>query len=225
MFIYGIPGRNQRFPGAGSIATLGIESIFTNVHVDKKIDLIIECTFRDPSTPQLNIPEGSLRTILKIYPKKAPFSTHKVHMYRQKDGEAMGSSLGVLVAKFYMGTVEEQVFSRIQRRHKYAHYIGDIFVQADNEDEVEVIHHTFQQCRSLNYTVELSSSGQLPFLDILICKMEDSLGTSAYTKQTNLGLCLNGDSEWVPCKVQEHHHQGKKGLHSLFYLAGHPPRI
>ncbi|XP_064079522.1 uncharacterized protein LOC135196612 [Macrobrachium nipponense] len=116
-------------------------------------------------------------------------------MFRQKDGVVMGSPLGVVFANFYMGTVEERVFSNIRTPCKYARYIDDIFVQAENEEEVEAVWRTFQQCSSMNYTVEFSNEGQLPFLDVLVYKTDDGLRTSVCTKQTNLGLCRNGDSK------------------------------
>ncbi|XP_066976055.1 uncharacterized protein [Macrobrachium rosenbergii] len=125
----------------------------------------------------------------------APFTTHRGHMYRQKDGVAMGSPLGVLFANFYMGTVEERVFERIQRPKKNACYIDDVFVQADGEEEVEALRQAFQQCSVLNYAVEFSTDDWLPFLDVMVTKMERNLKTSVYTKSNNLGLCLNGDSE------------------------------
>ncbi|XP_064106896.1 uncharacterized protein LOC135215872 [Macrobrachium nipponense] len=182
-------------PGTGTIASLDVESLFTNVPVDETINIIMDRIYRDPSTPQLNIPEVSLRTLLEICTKKAPFSTHKGQMFRQKDGVAIGSPLGVLFANFYMGTVEERIFSNIRKPRKYARYIDNIFVQAEDEEEVEAVRRMFQHCSSLNYTVEFSNEGQLPFLDVLISKTDDGLKTSVYTKQTNLGLCLNGDSE------------------------------
>ncbi|XP_066959032.1 uncharacterized protein [Macrobrachium rosenbergii] len=111
-------------------------------------------------------------------------------------GIAMGPPLGILLANFYMGTVEECVFERVQQPKKCARYIDDdVFVQADSEEEVEALCQAFQQCSVLNYTVEFSTDERLPFLDVMVTKTERNLKTSVYTKSTNLGLCLNGDSE------------------------------
>ncbi|XP_064089219.1 uncharacterized protein LOC135203418 [Macrobrachium nipponense] len=92
-------------PGTGIIASLDVESLFTNVPVDETIDIIMDRVYRDPSTAPLNIPEASLHTLLDICTKRAPFSTHRGQMFCQKDGVAMGSPLGVLFANFYMGAV------------------------------------------------------------------------------------------------------------------------
>ncbi|XP_064079396.1 uncharacterized protein LOC135196473 [Macrobrachium nipponense] len=108
---------------------------------------------------------------------------------------AMGSPLGVLFANFYMGETEERVFSQHRCPRTYGRYIDDIFVQADCEDEVEALWQQFLQHSALNFTVEYSSDDRLPFLDVLVTKTNQKLVTTVYTKATNLGLCLNGDSE------------------------------
>ncbi|XP_064100705.1 uncharacterized protein LOC135211318 [Macrobrachium nipponense] len=106
-------------PGTGIIASLDVESLFTNVPVDETIDIILDCVYRNQSTAQLNIQEASLRTQLEICTKKATISTHCGQMFRQKDGGAMGSPLGVLFANFYVGTMEERVFTRMQQPRRY----------------------------------------------------------------------------------------------------------
>ncbi|XP_068247027.1 uncharacterized protein [Palaemon carinicauda] len=98
----------------GVIASMDVESLFTNVPVDETIDLTADRVYRDDSTPSLNIPEPALRTLLAICTKRALFTTHRGHTYLQKDGVAMGSPLRVLFANFYMGIVEERVFSRVE---------------------------------------------------------------------------------------------------------------
>ncbi|XP_064107999.1 uncharacterized protein LOC135216554 [Macrobrachium nipponense] len=102
----------QDSPGDSTMAALYVESLFTNVPVDETIDIILEKVYRNPDMQPPNIPEESLKTLLDICMKRAPFTTHGGQMFIQKDGVAMGSPLGVLFANFYMGTVEERVFSQ-----------------------------------------------------------------------------------------------------------------
>ncbi|XP_064115054.1 uncharacterized protein LOC135221159 [Macrobrachium nipponense] len=99
--------------GTGIIASLDVESLFTNVPVDETTDIILDRVYRNQSTAPLNILEASLHTLLEVCMKKAPFSPNYGQMFRQKDGVVMGSPLGVLFANFYMGTMEERVFARM----------------------------------------------------------------------------------------------------------------
>ena len=107
----------------------------------------------------------------------------------------MGSSLGVHFANFYMGVVEEQIFSRIPRPHIYCRYIDDTFVSVDNEDGLRKLKKAFEEESLLKFTCERSENDKLPFLDVLVTHEGDTFGTTVYTKPTNLGLCLNGKSE------------------------------
>ncbi|XP_064089200.1 uncharacterized protein LOC135203401 [Macrobrachium nipponense] len=177
------------------MASLDVESLFTNVPVDETIGIIMERVYRNPDMRPPNIPEDSLRTLLDICMKRAPFTTHRGQMYRQKDGIAMRSPLGVLFSNFYMGEVEERVFSQHRCPRTYGRYINDIFVQADCKDEVEALRQQFLQHSMLNFTFEYSSNDRLPFLDVLVTKTNQKLVTTVYTKATNVGLYLNGDSD------------------------------
>ena len=46
----------------------------------------------------------------------------------------MGLPLGVLLANFLMGSIEEEVFSK---HHKSIEYTADIFIQIDDENKDE----------------------------------------------------------------------------------------
>ena len=180
----------------GTIASLDVESLFTNVPVEETIGLICDRVYRDVSTPNLNIPEGALRDLLRLCTMKAPFITHKGEMYTQIDGIAMGSPLGVLFADFYMGVVEERVFEQCQEPDMYCRYVDDTFIKADTPEEVEHLRQKFEECSSLRFTCERSDNGNLPFLDIQISQGDgDRFVTKVYKKPTNMGLCLNGSSE------------------------------
>ena len=56
------------------IASLDVESLFTNVPVDTTIDFILNRIYRNKNTPSLAIPEDNLRNLLLICTKEAPFT-------------------------------------------------------------------------------------------------------------------------------------------------------
>ncbi|XP_068206288.1 uncharacterized protein [Palaemon carinicauda] len=82
--------------GEGVIASMDVESLFTNVPVDETIDLIADRVYRDEKTPELNITEQALRAVLAICTKRAPFTTHCGHVPTEGwrgDGLALGRAL------------------------------------------------------------------------------------------------------------------------------------
>ncbi|XP_066982641.1 uncharacterized protein [Macrobrachium rosenbergii] len=182
-------------PTGGCIASLDVEFLFTNIPVDKTIEMIADRVYRDPQTRPLSIPKHTLRSLLELCTKKAPFINHHGHMYLQVDGVAMGSPLGVLFANFYMGMVEERVFAEITKPSMYVRYIDDTFICAGSSEEIDELRAAFHQHSSLHFIIEHSKDGHLPFLDVLVELKEDSFSTTVYTKPTNLGMFLNSDSE------------------------------
>ncbi|XP_076030423.1 uncharacterized protein LOC143018725 [Oratosquilla oratoria] len=114
----------------GLIASLDAESLFTNVPVNETINFILDEVYHSNHVP-LDIPETLLRKLLEACTTESPFRGPDGKLYRQVDGVAMGSPLGVLFANFYMGLVERRVFSDpLIRPHSYGRYVDDIFVEA-----------------------------------------------------------------------------------------------
>ena len=58
----------------------------------------------------LPITENVLRDLLTACTCEAPFLSHRGELYRQRDGVAMGSPLGVLFAEMYIGKGESLTF-------------------------------------------------------------------------------------------------------------------
>ena len=181
--------------GKGVIASLDVESLFTNVPVDRTIDLIIDRVYHNDSTPNLDIPENVLRELLECCTKEAPFTCPRGNKYVQIDGVAMGSPLGVLLANFFMGSIEEEIFKETEKPDIYCRYVDDIFIKTKNYDDTEKLRKRLQESSGLNFTIERSINGTMPFLDVLVKQIDESFKTEVYTKTTNPGHCLNGRSE------------------------------
>ncbi|XP_045124906.1 uncharacterized protein LOC123512546 [Portunus trituberculatus] len=99
-------------PQANSIiASLDVESLFTNVPVDKTISFILNRVYHSSDTTPLDMPEKHLKSLLELCTKEAPFISPDGKMYQQIDGVAMGSPLGVLFSNFFMGTIESALLT------------------------------------------------------------------------------------------------------------------
>ena len=180
----------------GIIASLDVESLFTNVPIDTTIDIITQYTHRHPTMPPLKMPENILKQLLKICTSESPFKCPRGHLYTQIEGVAMGSPLGPTFAGFYMGHLEEQVLSDYEPKpNLYARYIDDVFLQIENENEIAKLKTAFEQNSVLKFTFELSVNHKLPYLDVLIDSTNNSsFNTIVYRKPTDNGTCLNANS-------------------------------
>ncbi|XP_076029787.1 uncharacterized protein LOC143018312 [Oratosquilla oratoria] len=179
----------------GVIASLDAESLFTHVPILRTINYILEEVYPENGVPKLDLPKAALKALLEVCTMEAPFVCPRGNMYRQIDGVAMGSPLGVLFANFFMGMVEKETLNCFKKPSIYARYIDDIFVKVDCKSELPLLKDILQEISGLNFTIEFSQENKLPFLDILVQQSPLYFKTSVYTKPTNPGLCLNGMSE------------------------------
>ena len=117
-------------------------------------------------------------------------------LFIQRDGVAMGSALGPLFANFYMGHLEQTVINKkITKPHIYCRYVDDIFLQVNNEQEIIQLKNVFESNSVLKFTYEMNVDKILPFLDVSVDASSDSFKTKTYRKPTDIGSCLNNDSQ------------------------------
>ena len=177
-------------------ASLDVASLFTNVPVRATIDILLNYAYNHESMPQPKVPRAIMREMLEACTLDSPFRCPEGQLYKQTDGVAMGSPLGVLFAQSYMAHKEEQVLNRdVGPTFIYCRYVDDVFVGCENTDILENLKIDLEQASGLNFTIESSEGNKLPFLDVLVEHRNDEIIVSVYRKPTNIGVCMNGNSE------------------------------
>ena len=84
----------------GTLASLDVESLFTNVPIDDTIAIILENTYKHKNLPPPDMPQELLKALLKLCTKESPFKTTDEKLFKQINGVAMGSPLGPKFANF-----------------------------------------------------------------------------------------------------------------------------
>ena len=108
----------------------------------------------------------------------------------------MGSPLGPTFANYYMGYLEEKVFSAEKCKPTvYARFVDDVFVQVRSIKELNELKELFQSNSVLKFTYEESINSKIPFLDVLVHSTPNGFITTVYHKPTDSGKCLNANSE------------------------------
>ena len=187
----------------GTLASLDASSLFTNVPVDATIDVILCNVYEHDSIPAPRLPRAVLKRMLEICTKDTAFRCPRGHLYRQIDGVAMGSPLGVLFAETYMAHIESKALDSLNvKPHTYCRYIDDIFVDVQDEDQLHNVKAALEEQSVLRFTVEPSISHRIPFLDVQIDATDGPFITTVYRKPTDTCHCLRGDSE-CPDKYKE----------------------
>ena len=114
-------------------------------------------------------------------------------MYKQTDGIAMRSPLGLALANIFVGYFEEKLFSQMQKPPTYFRYVDDTFAIFDHEAEaVEFLTKLNCLHPSLKFTFEKEKGKCLLFLDVYVERTDVGFKTSVYRKPTFTGqyLCL-----------------------------------
>ena len=110
------------------MASLGVDSLFTNILLDETIDICVYNLYNDNEDPP-NIPKYDFRNFLNIATKETFFIFNKKY-YKQVDGVAMRSSLSPALANIFMCSFESKWPRDCPYDLKpvfYRHYIDDIF--------------------------------------------------------------------------------------------------
>ena len=91
------------------MASLDIESVFTNSPLNEVIDICIDDFFCDTNTIQ-NLDRNDMRELLTLAAHESFFIFDQV-LYRQIDGVAMGPQLGPILANAFLCHFEKQWLS------------------------------------------------------------------------------------------------------------------
>ena len=95
-----------------------------------------------------------------------------------------------------MGVVERKVMEERKIKPRlYCRYIDDIFVEVRDHHHLEELKTAFEASSCLNFTFEVCDNESLPFLDTLVTREAEKYTTNVYTKETNVGICMNGSGE------------------------------
>ena len=184
----------------GMIASLDVESLFTNVPIHETVEIIIKQSYNHKNLPPPKMPKNILRELLILCTTESPFIGPNDQLYQQINGVAMGSCLGPTFAAFYMGNLEQEVFSESPsiKPTIYARYVDDVFLLVENKEHLVTLKTIFESRSILKFTYEMNCDNRLPFLDILVDNNnQNKFGTKVYRKSTNTGRCLNAHSECV----------------------------
>ena len=180
----------------GSLASLDVSSLFTNVPVERTIAILAKYVYHHATFAAPDIPENVMCAMLRLCTTKAPFRCPNGNLYYQTDGIAMGSPLGVLFAEAFMASVEETVLNgNIKKPTIYCRYVDDILVEVCEPADLEQLKLRLEEVSGLSFTIEHSVADTISFLDVSIDAADGHFSTTVFRKPTDEGRCLHGKSQ------------------------------
>ena len=175
------------------MASLDVESLFTNIPLKETTDIILNNLDQDHIS-RFEIDKSVLGKLLDLATCNCVF-LFDGKLYNQIDGVGMGSSLGPVYADCFMGYYENIWLSDCPIDFKplfYRRYVDDTFLVFRDMTHVELFHNYINQKHpNIRFTLEVERDHTLPFLDIKIFRNRGRFTTSVFRKDTFTGLGLN----------------------------------
>ena len=120
------------------MASLDVDSLFTNIPLDEIIDICIDSLYQDDENSPKILKDG-FRNLLTVATKVSFFMFNK-KLYKQIDGVAMGSPLDPALANIFMCNFENKWLKDCPHNLRpvfYRWYVDNIFVLISSLDQVE----------------------------------------------------------------------------------------
>ena len=177
----------------GFIASLDVESLFTNVPVHTTIEIICNYIYSHKTIPTPNILKTELSQLLTACITQCPFAHIDGSLYLQTDGVAMGSPLVVTFANFYMSHLENNILDNnpTVKSTTYCRYVDDIFVITKDPESLLVLKTEFERNSVVKFTHEPNINNKINFLDVHVDATNHHILCSTFTKPTSSGVLLN----------------------------------
>ena len=150
-------------PDGYQMISFDVVSLFTNVPLDKTIDIIIKKVYKEKRI-KTKIKAGKLRELLYLCTKEGHF-TFNDETYVQTDGVMMGSPLGSLIANIFMCELETSIIPKLTDSVKlWTRYVDDTFAFV-KPTEIENIHRQLNSYdQHIQFTYETETERMLSFL-------------------------------------------------------------
>ena len=165
------------------MASLDVESLFTNVPLNKVIDTISD--YGATNSIKVGIPLVDLCKLISICTKNIQFLFNGRY-YHRIEGVAMGSSLGPVLADIFMAHLEQRASNIITKVSFHKRCVGDIFAVCESAEGIQDAREALNVIHpNIKFTSELESANCSPFLDVLLTRRDDgSIQWSIYRKKT-----------------------------------------
>jgi hypothetical protein len=173
-----------------------VKSLFTNVPVAEMLTIVKGKLESDNGLKErTKMPVGTIMELLTVCVENSYFQVND-KFYQQSSGLPMGGVLSPLLSNIYMDFFEQLALSSFDKTPKcWFRYLDDIFCIWEDDRQPHIfLDHINNLRTSIQFTLELENSDSLPFLDVLVFKVGDSLHTKVYKKPTSTGQYLNYNS-------------------------------
>ena len=185
--------RKEKVPSSYKMISFDVTSLFTMVPLDYTIDLALKRIY-DNKEIKTTISRTDMKNLLLLCTKNVHF-TYNNDIYQQKDGVAMGSPLGPVLAGIFMVHLERTLMPKLEKFMKpWKRYVDDTITYIKPESILVVINILNSFHQNIKFTYELEKDGKISFLDVLLIRANEVIETTVFRKETNNDVYLHWKS-------------------------------
>ena len=154
-----VPGDNHK------LVSFDVSSLFINVPLDYTIDVILRHIYTEREI-ETNITKKEFKDLLILCTKNVHFSFNE-QLYLQKDGIAMGSLLGPVIAGIFMVELERNLLPTLSQYMTSCKRYADDTISYVKVDYIENLLNTLISLHAnISLTYEQECYGMISFLDV-----------------------------------------------------------
>ena len=174
------------------MASLDVDSLFTNITLDETINIIIEKLFSENETVH-NLNKDQFKCLLTLATKESDF-VFNGELHQQVDNVAMGSPLGPTLANIFFCHYEDIWLCNCSLECQpsyYKGYVDDIFALFEPETRVESFRNFMNTCHpKMKFTFKKELNNCFNFLDAKVIRRDNVFTTSVYRKPSFSGILI-----------------------------------
>ena len=167
-----------------------------SIPLDEDIEIVTEKVFSNKQKVD-GLSKTDFRRLLKLSTKGTVFFFNGRY-FRQKDGVAMGSPLGPVLANVFLCHHETTWLEDCPLAFVpvfYARYVDDIFVLLRSSDHIEPLaQYMSTRHKNIRFTYEEETNNVLPFLDVNVIRDADRFSSTVHRKATFSGVYTHFES-------------------------------
>ena len=188
--------QGKRYEPGEVTTSFDVKALFTSVPVKPAIQIVKQRSQQDNTLPQRTCMSITQITSLLEFCLTNTYFLIQGKYYEQVQGAAMGSPISPLIVNIFMEEFEVKALSSFPHPPSlWLRFVDYTFVINRAEHSQDLLHHINNQDPHIQFTVEPTQQGSLPFLDTLVTiEPDNTFSTTVYRKPTHTDQYLHWDS-------------------------------
>ena len=182
------------------MVSFDVVNLFTSVPVDLAVNILKDRLRNDDSlSERTDLLVEDLVDLVDFCLNCTDF-VFRGDFFHQRFGCAMGNPISALVANIVMEDLEARIFSNNSVIKIWRRFVDDIWAVLPREEVVSFLTLINDLEASIKFTFETETNRTLPFLDVIVHRMEDGkFSTSVFRKASQTNRYLDFQSNHPLC--------------------------